>query len=283
MGGCIFANIGGLNIDIDNTIFENNYCESDNDSNGAAIYLLCGDGNENSNLILSNCKFLSNFSSNKSANGQADGGAIFLMQYSIECYDCIFENNSASNGGAMYIMQSSKFDANIKNCLMHENKSNNYGNAIYLDSTPKLNLQGTEISGNSGGFGAICTDNINSHHGIFETIITGSPTIKNNYTNYDNANKLKNSNLVLVKRNEDLDRVAFDENSELSAENRIGFNLVDVNGNDCLGTLTEGYNYLSPEHDPYKYFTYEGYAGAAIIGDDGEQQNEIIIAEHEHD
>ncbi|WP_407412031.1 hypothetical protein [Methanobrevibacter sp.] len=111
-GGAILGWIGDA---INCTFIDNSAGES---GGGGAI-------NGLSNII--NCTFINNHAFGEMGHG----GAINGYYYNPSISNCYFINNSATNGGAVYILS----DSNITNCTFVNNYAESEGGAVYLKTS----------------------------------------------------------------------------------------------------------------------------------------------------
>ena len=139
-GGAIFIWHGGGQL-IENCIFQNNTQTIPNSNGGGAIH------NWDENVIIRNCRFVSNNSSStggavyswgqnfrlegstfENNHSDVDGGAVSARYYSNTIINCNFIGNTANgNGGALINSDVTK----VINCLFNNNEANGFGGAIY--------------------------------------------------------------------------------------------------------------------------------------------------------
>ena len=139
-GGAIFIWHGGGQL-IENCIFQNNTQTIPNSNGGGAIH------NWDENVIIRNCRFVSNNSSSpggavyswgqnfrlegstfQNNHSDADGGAVSARYYSNTIINCNFIGNTANgNGGALINSDVTK----VINCLFNNNQATGFGGAIY--------------------------------------------------------------------------------------------------------------------------------------------------------
>ena len=139
-GGAIFIWHGGGQL-IENCIFQNNTQTIPNSNGGGAIH------NWDENVMIRNCRFVSNNSSSpggavyswgqnfrlegstfENNHSDADGGAVSARYYSNTIINCNFIGNTANgNGGALINSDVTK----VINCLFNNNQATGFGGAIY--------------------------------------------------------------------------------------------------------------------------------------------------------
>ena len=139
-GGAIFIWHGGGQL-IENCIFQNNTQTIPNSNGGGAIH------NWDENVIIRNCRFVSNNSSStggavyswgqnfrlegstfENNHSDSDGGAVSARYFSNTIINCNFIGNTANgNGGALINSDVTK----VINCLFNNNEANGFGGAIY--------------------------------------------------------------------------------------------------------------------------------------------------------
>ena len=130
---------------VENCLFENNTSRS----NGVIYLDELGTGS------IVNSSFRNNVIT-------SSGGTISLdSAYSATVEDCLFENNSAIRGGAIYVPTydgQSQSNVTITNCTFSKNIASEYGGAIYAkNSLLKISNSNfnDNVAGNNGG--AVCT------------------------------------------------------------------------------------------------------------------------------
>ena len=139
-GGAIFIWHGGGQL-IENCIFQNNTQTIPNSNGGGAIH------NWDENVIIRNCRFVSNNSSStggavyswgqnfrlegstfENNHSDAGGGAVSARYFSNTIINCNFIGNTANgNGGALINSDVTK----VINCLFNNNQATGFGGAIY--------------------------------------------------------------------------------------------------------------------------------------------------------
>ncbi len=101
-------------------------------------------GNDTSKFSF--CRF--NYSKNTSLNG----GALNVTNFSkIKISNCLFKNNEALNGGAIYAYNSS---ISVSNSGFRNNTANNYGAALYCETNSNLSITKCTIDHNIATAGA---------------------------------------------------------------------------------------------------------------------------------
>jgi predicted outer membrane repeat protein len=118
---------------IDNCDFINNYCT--NGSGGAILF-----NSDAKTLAVTNSRFTGNYVPGVSSGQMYGGGAIYISTISTaNISDCVFEKNTASNGGAICNYGT----ATIDNCIFKKNKASEggaicNGNLINISNSPFL-------------------------------------------------------------------------------------------------------------------------------------------------
>lgn len=140
-GGALFIWYGEGHL-IENCEFQGNVNRTADGNGGGAIH------NWEENVIIRNCKFIGNRSTN-------DGGALYTWVYNLTISGCIFENNHADeSGGAIH----TRSIANLSNSVFKSNSCTENGGAIYtseaLKVTNSLFNQNTAVGLGGGIFNA---------------------------------------------------------------------------------------------------------------------------------
>ncbi|MBR3140982.1 MAG: hypothetical protein IKF11_09000, partial [Methanobrevibacter sp.] len=129
-GGAISV-CSGVNIKIEDSVFNSNYLGDGIHKLGGAIYLNSGLGEKKLIIQITRCSF----SNNGYDGGERTcykGGAIYCDVEKAHISDCNFTGNAASElGGAIYVSSSCP---DIIGCIFTKNHANERGGAIYLDS-----------------------------------------------------------------------------------------------------------------------------------------------------
>uniref|UniRef100_UPI0025E063D0 right-handed parallel beta-helix repeat-containing protein n=1 Tax=uncultured Methanobrevibacter sp. TaxID=253161 RepID=UPI0025E063D0 len=129
-GGAISMR-SGVNIKIEDSVFNSNYLGDGIHKLGGAIYLNSGLGEKKLIIQITRCSF----SNNGYDGGERTcykGGAIYCDVEKAHISDCNFTGNAASElGGAIYASSSCP---DIIGCIFTKNHANERGGAIYLDS-----------------------------------------------------------------------------------------------------------------------------------------------------
>ena len=132
--GALYTN---LNSEIDRSTFTNNTVTN----SGGAIYVPA-----TGSCKIENCTFINN-------NADLNGGALYIYSdQSTEIYGCTFINNTAtSGGGAIYVKES----VDIDNCIFSNNNAEN-GAAVYVYDTnsDSSSITNCDFTGNTGKHGA---------------------------------------------------------------------------------------------------------------------------------
>ena len=136
-GGAIFAERQEVDITVDNCEFDNLKATSRDGGAIGGMYLT-------GSIKVLNSKFTNN-------NARAWGGAIgigysaYEDALSLEIENCIFENNTANNGGAMYLMAR---NISIKDSIVNNNSATYSPGAIYMINTTAV-IDNCTITNNS--------------------------------------------------------------------------------------------------------------------------------------
>lgn len=130
---CTFTNNTSINGE------NEGYGESDAGSFGGAVYISSG------TVTISDSQFTNN-QAQKVEDGTAYGGAVFAYNPSLLTIDnCIFTSNvSQSQAGALFV---EKGEAYVMDTAFNQNSANE-GGAVYLSDGADVELSGCELSGN---------------------------------------------------------------------------------------------------------------------------------------
>ena len=131
------AGLYGYNTQILNCLFESNMVY---DPNGGSVYggaIQVGRKEVNTNSIIKGCKFIRNKAVSITGTQLSHGGASCLRD-GVTYEDCLFEENSADNGGAL----TAHCSGTIRNCTFKSNSANDFGGAISnFDEEDSINLK----------------------------------------------------------------------------------------------------------------------------------------------
>ena len=208
-----YSYFGSITVNIDNSIFTNNY----NNNHGAAVYLNRGSLNVTNSI----------FENNSVAHGETEvnrGGAIFVgggILKTVYIDNCIFINNSATSGSA--ISQTADGDLSVFNSKFINNTSP--GNTYYKDT---INSSVIEVKSSNKGINLFLKNNTFKDNVLYDNIQTDDKVV---VTYLD-----KNINLVgnnVEKYFED----DFNYIVTLTDENNN-----PISGKEIIATLTNTYN-----------------------------------------
>ncbi len=154
-GGGAICNDDGDNMTINGGSFTNNTSTGNTPlayGNGGAIFTLWDDKPQSS-LTLNNTYLTitgTTFIGNTAPNGVKGGGAIRELGSNLNLVDCIFTNNEASNGGAIYT-ENGLIETNS---IFKNNTATDYGGAIYNSLNASLTVKFSQIIGNTAKTGS---------------------------------------------------------------------------------------------------------------------------------
>ena len=203
-GGAIFIWHGGGQL-IENCFFQNNTQTIPNSNGGGAIH------NWDENVIIRNCRFVSNNSSStggavyswgqnfriegstfENNHSDSDGGAVSARYYSNTIINCNFIGNTANgNGGALINSDVTK----VINCLFNNNEATGFGGAIYNNQELEV-TNSTFVNNNNTAVGhsRFATNEFSTYlTSIYNSIFYGN-TAKNTLTYPDISCKFGNAN-----------------------------------------------------------------------------------------
>lgn len=232
-GGAIFIWHGGGQL-IENCFFQNNTQTIANSNGGGAIH------NWDENVIIRNCRFVSN-------NSSSTGGAVYSWGQNFRLEGSTFENNhSDAGGGAVsaryfsntiincnFIGNTANGDALINsdvtkviNCLFNNNEATGFGGAIYNNQELEV-TNSTFVNNNNTAVGhsRFRTDEFSTYlTSIYNSIFYGN-TAKNTLTYPDISCEFGNAN---DHSDKDIRRNIVQE-YDIGANNLIGIDPLFVN------------------------------------------------------
>lgn len=140
--------------------------------------------------------------------GSTVGGAVIITHSNVTIDECLFEDNEASRGGAVYVKQAS--DVVVKNSDFHSNAALDcdtglcYGGALYLEESSSMSVHdctfGNNTSEGNGGVAAVINATLTISHsyasdnsassfgGVISTEKGGTVTIVDSNFTQNNAN-----------------------------------------------------------------------------------------------
>ena len=130
-----------------------------NGGSGGAIWLSGSSGSKTSATIR-DCTFTGNIADQKNtcSSWSVMGGALFQVDYVNTTIDgCTFKENISSLRGGAIAARNDGGSLTIKNTTITENRSDNYGGAIFISNKHPLRLENTSITNNvtGGDLGAV--------------------------------------------------------------------------------------------------------------------------------
>ena len=234
-GGAIFIWHGGGQL-IENCFFQNNTQTIPNSNGGGAIH------NWDENVIIRNCRFVSNNSSSpggavyswgqnfrlegstfENNHSDAGGGAVSARYFSNTIINCNFIGNTANgDGGALINSDVTK----VINCLFNNNEATGFGGAIYNNQELEV-TNSTFVNNNNTAVGhsRFATNEFSTYlTSIYNSIFYGN-TAKNTLTYPDISCEFGNAN---DDSDKDIRRNIVQE-YDIGANNLIGIDPLFVN------------------------------------------------------
>ena len=234
-GGAIFIWYGGGQL-IENCFFQNNTQTIANSNGGGAIH------NWDENVIIRNCRFVSNNSSStggavyswgqnfrlegstfENNHSDAGGGAVSARYFSNTIINCNFIGNTANgDGGALINSDVTK----VINCLFNNNEATGFGGAIYNNQELEV-TNSTFVNNNNTAVGhsRFATNEFSTYlTSIYNSIFYGN-TAKNTLTYPDISCEFGNAN---DHSDKDIRRNIVQE-YDIGANNLIGIDPLFVN------------------------------------------------------
>ncbi|MBD2703893.1 hypothetical protein IC229_24825 [Spirosoma sp. BT702] len=127
---------------------------------GGGIY-----GDVSGILSMTHCSLNNNKASDK-------GGAVW-SRVIVKATNSVFESNTATTGGGLYVQGNFTISVNLTNCLLLNNKATSQGGAVYQSTTSSLTVMNCTLSKNAPN--ALFVEESNSSYtGITNSILWGN-------------------------------------------------------------------------------------------------------------